>query len=219
MKKISILGDSISTYIGWNPPGYAVYYEGEYLNRSGLRGPDETWWGRVLARFGWTLLSNGSWSGSFTAGMTDASARSQRRIDDLSEDGEAPDLIFVCMGANDCGGRISLHGRTEDDEFGFDSSYRTMLRRIRCTYPRARVFCATIMLTDLEVGSERAYRQIESYNDVIRTVCAEEACELLDTFDPENGYTTTDGLHPDREGHKMMGDRFITLLSGKGETI
>ena len=44
---ISILGDSISTYQGTNPEGYAVYYNEEMQRRNRLASFSDTWWGRV----------------------------------------------------------------------------------------------------------------------------------------------------------------------------
>lgn len=40
---VSILGDSISTYNGYNPNGYAVYYDEEMQIRNGLKSVYDTW--------------------------------------------------------------------------------------------------------------------------------------------------------------------------------
>ena len=47
MRLVSIVGDSISTFEGFNPPGYAVFYDKEMIERNGLRTVYDTWWAKV----------------------------------------------------------------------------------------------------------------------------------------------------------------------------
>ena len=35
MRLVSIVGDSISTFEGFNPPGYAVFYDKEMIEQNG----------------------------------------------------------------------------------------------------------------------------------------------------------------------------------------
>jgi len=63
-KYFSVLGDSISTLAGWNPPDHAVFYNWEHKRPSGVLGPEDTWWGKVIDALGGQLLMNESWSGS-----------------------------------------------------------------------------------------------------------------------------------------------------------
>ncbi len=44
---VSILGDSISTYSGYNPKGYTVFYDAEMQKRNGLYSAYDTWWAKV----------------------------------------------------------------------------------------------------------------------------------------------------------------------------
>ena len=44
---VSILGDSISTYSGFNPSGYEVYYNKTMQKLNGLRSVYDTWWAKV----------------------------------------------------------------------------------------------------------------------------------------------------------------------------
>ena len=44
---VSFLGDSISTYSGFNPEGYAVFYDAEMQKRNGLNSVYDTWWAKV----------------------------------------------------------------------------------------------------------------------------------------------------------------------------
>ena len=66
-KQFSILGDSISTLEGYNPPGYNVFYKGDKCEQAKIFEMSDTWWGKVIDYFGGVLLVNNSWSGSRVA--------------------------------------------------------------------------------------------------------------------------------------------------------
>ena len=53
--KFSIMGDSISTYEGYNPFLYDVFYTEERAALAGLRSADDTWWMQVIHAFGGEL--------------------------------------------------------------------------------------------------------------------------------------------------------------------
>ena len=66
---IMIFGDSYSTYTGYVPEGYAVYYSGHRETLPDILNVKDTWWGRILDTTDATLVQNNSWSGS-TIGYT-----------------------------------------------------------------------------------------------------------------------------------------------------
>ena len=57
--KISILGDSISTYEGWNPPRFTVFYKDAIKRIHGLEQVEDTWWYRVIKELNWDDLKTG----------------------------------------------------------------------------------------------------------------------------------------------------------------
>ena len=67
-KNISILGDSYSTFIGWIPQGYAVWYN-PTSNKTDVHQVEDTWWWQLCDKTDCTLLVNSSYSGS-TIGNT-----------------------------------------------------------------------------------------------------------------------------------------------------
>ena len=103
MRSFSILGDSISTFDGCNPDGFAVYYQGERCEQTGVTSSADTWWSQVIERLGGRLLANSSFSGSLVEGAGFPAGNSQERIDALAEDGVQPDVVIVFMGINDYG--------------------------------------------------------------------------------------------------------------------
>ena len=103
MRSFSILGDSISTFDGCNPDGFAVYYQGERCEQTSVTSSADTWWSQVIERLGGRLLANSSFSGSLVEGAGFPAGNSQERIDALAEDGVQPDVVIVFMGINDYG--------------------------------------------------------------------------------------------------------------------
>ena len=77
--KISIMGDSISTYEGYNPPHYHVYYTLQMAKANGLQSVKDTWWQQVIDGLGGELCVNNSYSGSVVAGMGVKPACSEQR--------------------------------------------------------------------------------------------------------------------------------------------
>lgn len=110
-ENIMIFGDSYSTYEGYIPAGYAVYYSGHRDNPPDVFDVKLTWWGRLIAETDSTLVQNNSWSGS-TIGYTgynnsDCSHSSSfiYRFEKLLAEGffeeHKIDRLFVFGGTND----------------------------------------------------------------------------------------------------------------------
>ena len=112
-KKLSILGDSISTYGGIsNSPSYnttigsnAVYYSASnnYINSA-----EETWWMQAMDTLGMSLCVNNSWSGSCAtdrgSGNGVAYKLNKRCVQLHNNTGSTavnPDIIAIYLGTND----------------------------------------------------------------------------------------------------------------------
>ena len=169
-KTFSILGDSISTFDGWNPPSFDVFYSDERLEKTGVTHVEQTWWHLLIDHFGGTLLKNGSFSGSLVEGGFFPAGDSDARADAiLGETGEAPDAIVCFIGINDYGwggAEAQAAGRSHamprcidpatvpeqvagtapaDAVERFGAAYRTMVRNIRTAAPEAAVYCITLL--------------------------------------------------------------------------
>lgn len=165
----SILGDSISTFEGCNPEGFAVFYEGERREATGVLQQGDTWWAQVVDALGGEVLANGSFSGSMVEGAGFPAGDSAERVEALACEGRAPDVVIVFMGINDYGwggadaqaaGRgNALPACLDLDALGaprepglaaldaaerFGAAYSSMLARLRAAYPRAEVWCCTL---------------------------------------------------------------------------
>lgn len=60
---VFILGDSYSTFLGYNPKDCPAYYE-PMADYSDVQRVEDTWWHMLLSETGSNLVMNYSWSGS-----------------------------------------------------------------------------------------------------------------------------------------------------------
>lgn len=105
-KRVSILGDSISTFEGYNPQGFNLFYNEEKKQQSGVVNVCDTWWQMLIDFLGAELLVNNSWSGSRVTklpGNNDLfpSGCSDERTNGLHLGVMKPDVILVYIGTND----------------------------------------------------------------------------------------------------------------------
>lgn len=211
---VSVLGDSISTYEGYIPPNYKVYYDEDRQKINGLTSVYDTWWAKVNQYLKAYLCVNNSFSGSKVSGEFPG-ASSEKRVSALHKMEHYPDVILVYMGTNDFGFGVPLETFAKD--------YRKMLERLRENYPSARILCATIARSYIQGKPDWKYPEmyggtaLEEYNQAIREAVNErDDIVLMDL--PEEGihYETLDGTHPTRRGHEELAQMWIGCLEKKG---
>ncbi len=221
---VSILGDSISTYEGFNPKGYAVFYNQEMQISNGLYSVYDTWWAKVN-QFLWAYLCvNNSYSGSTVSGLEFPAGCSRERIMNLQTSDYTPDLILIYLGLNDfgCGTPIryapySNNGRT--NLLYFEDAYHHMLTGLRYFYPNSKIICATLMRTMIKQSSQWSFPDrlegihIDEYNNAIRRAAVNCHIGLADLAKCDRKYETLDGTHPTARGHQTIADEWIACLS------
>lgn len=219
---ISILGDSISTYEGYNPEDYAVFYTGEQREKSGLRSVEDTWWFQVIHQLNGRLCANSSFSGCgvIDSGFGDLTAEKQaRRLHTPEND---PEWIFIYLGTNDFARGVPVY-KSRRDAYPmayFYDSYREMLIRLHGMYPNACLFCGTIMRTTLRDRPDWTFPNafggtpLERYNEMIRRAAKWEKCILVDLEATGLRYETLDGVHPTAEGHKTIARAWLQGIRG-----
>lgn len=215
--KISILGDSISTYEGYNPYGYAVYYKDDAAYENGLMSVNDTWWWQVIDALDGELCVNNSFSGSFVSNNYAMSACREGRCSFLGY-GDKPNDILIYMGTNDRGYRVAVGVDEPENSEYFFACYKVMLRKIHRNYSSAKIVCAT-----LPIGYRRDYENVpmsteflevaEQYNDAIRKAVKEEGCLLADIALLGERYETLDGVHPTCQGHKTLARLWVECLN------
>lgn len=213
-KKLSILGDSISTYAGYIPQGNSNFYTG---SNCGVTSVDQTWWKRLIDASGMTLLVNNSWSGAKVSGTDESSGIT--RASDLGED---PDVIIVYMGINDFNNEVAVQT--------FTSAYEEVVSTIKETYPRVELYCATLVVCerngdagDPEINDAGVY--LSEYNAIIVDIAFENGVKVLDfsscgiTYSNLSEYmgdwtaATGKALHPNSAGHSMIAMKALTDMN------
>ncbi len=219
-KKFSLLGDSVSTLFGYSRPMGAEFYSAVRLYETGVYDLADTWWGQVIAVLGGQLLVNNSYAGSTVCRSpydeVGSSACSDRRTAAMGEDGEAPDVIFVFVGLNDCGLGVKLAPTCEAEKGDltvFSEAYGAMLTKLKANYPRAVVWCLTLPqgLADGYAPTQAARERAAAYSRIIAACAAAHGCHVADICGMEP-YDSRDGLHPTAEGMKQLAAAVLAAL-------
>ena len=224
---VSIVGDSISTFEGYNPPGYAVYYDRQMQTINGLEGVADTWWALTLQQLRAYLCVNNSYSGSMVSGEGFPAASDQARTSALANEAQSPDCILIYIGFNDFGNGITVRNTGYRLHEGksplfFEDAYGIMIDRIKERYPGAAIICGTLMRTKLKYREEWVFPEdfagvaFEEYNRAIRRTAAEKNVYLADLGALDARYETFDGAHPTKEGHRTIADAWLTCLADLG---
>lgn len=179
-KTVSILGDSISTYKGYVPDGYSCFYP---YPTADLGDVNQTWWMQVINKLGMKLLKNNSYSGTcVSSGTGSYSTVEDNRLKELLFGTEAPDIIIIFMGSNDCG---SAYVKDET----FKSSYKVMLDKIKVLCPNSEIYIMTLPPSMLYKEANRV-----NYNKVIRDYANEYKLPIVEMDNAYNGEDCTNFL-------------------------
>ena len=200
-KRLSILGDSISTYRGVSNDAVASQYT--RYNQYFYREPfplEGTYWRVLMDRLGLELSVNNSYSGGNLSGRDNPDSGVMRAKHLSRDDGTSPDLVIVFMGINDLGRGVSA------EVFGED--YLCALTSIKEDHPSAAVCCVNLPDRDIFL-KERA----ELFNAAILKITKElgDNFFVADLFSSRlNGdfyyMNTLDGVHPDEDGMRHIAD-------------
>lgn len=150
---VLILGDSYSTFRGYNPEGYDVWYSEEDNGMTDVRAVSETWWHRLLSDCGGNLVRNSSFSGTTVChtGYNGSDCRGDSfagRLDRLVTDGffeeNEIDTFFILGLTNDCWagspvGSPMYEGWEEDDLYRVAPAFSYMLKRARDSAKDSRI--------------------------------------------------------------------------------
>ena len=223
-KKVSILGDSISTFTGTMPSDYNIYYP----ESGDIPNDGQTWCVQLLANTGMVLCRNASSANTDVTGNSlalDGSAPgcSIRRIVDLKgTDGSNPDVIIIYMGINDfarsrtLGSFTSPGVQTEGEVMVFTDAYELMLQKIKALYPTASIYCCTLLeRCDLNGNTGAPAVNLNGdtladFNTQIKAIAKAYGASVIDFYNCGINYTnlslfTVDGIHPTWIGAGVLG--------------
>lgn len=186
-KKVSIIGDSYSTFAGYNPEGYRPFYPD---SKNDAVEVEQMWWSLYIKAMGYELEKNNSWGGTTIcntgyARMDVSRSSFLSRIDMLGD----PDIIFVFGGTNDAWagspvGEYKWEDWTAEDCKYFRPAYACLLDGLQKKYPKAKIY--SILNSELR----------EEINESSREVCNHYGVQLIELYDIEkqNGHPSIKGM-------------------------
>ena len=204
---VFILGDSYSTFKGYIPEGYAVYYS-ENSTDFGVDRVENTWWMSLINETDSALVHNNSWSGS-TIGYTGYSGDCTNssfitRFEQLLEQGwfeeNKIDTFFVFGGTNDSWsnaplGEMMLEGWSREDLFSVLPAIGYIAHRLKTALTDTRVIF--IINTDIKTEIQEG----------IKKACEHFAVEYIALRD----ISKIEG-HPTKEGMTQIKDQILSYL-------
>lgn len=150
-KKVSILGDSYSTFYSYVTPSSNLCWYGVpgEKKENDVTKVEETWWFRLVNGHGFQLERNNSYSGSTICNTgyekADYSDRSFiTRMDNLGN----PDIILVFGGTNDSWagapiGEYKYENWTKAELYNFRPAFSYLLDYLTSQYPQADIYNVT----------------------------------------------------------------------------
>lgn len=203
--RITIFGDSYSTFEGYIPSTHEPWYapEGSPFCKEGndVRQVEQTWWWKVIDRVGGKLEVNNSWSGS-TVGYygyqnENYEPRSfNTRVAYLGD----PDIILCCCGTNDSWtgekvGEYKYANWTENDMWYFRPAMARLVSTIRTNYPQAELY--------IIINSELKPEHTETMQTVAHHYGVKSV--LLHDIDKQVG-------HPSQAGMQAIADQVVEAM-------
>ena len=174
-KKVSVLGDSYSTFQGYNPDNYRPFYPDA---NNDVKEVEQTWWSLYIQAKGYQLEKNNSWgattitgTGFFGRDVTPSCFLS--RVFMLGD----PDIIFVFGGTNDAWQRVPL------GEYKYEGLTKADCMTFR---PALAYLLHSILNSELQ----------EEVNESMREVCKRCDVQLVELhdIDKQNGHPSIAGM-------------------------
>lgn len=228
-KTLSILGDSISTYLDYIPSeNRSRYPEGD------VDSVGKTYWKKIIDTLGMKLGINESWAGSMVSwdGTTESNdigknkyIASTTRISHLSNNG-TPDIILIFAGTNDIGHDVEI-GEVSDINYEqnitnlpvstFSEAYMTMIMRVQYHYPDSKILVLTPGFAKYTSYTSYTPDRLNQYINKIIEVCEIMGVDIIDTrkigFNMYNiDDLTIDGLHPNAKGMELLSDSILKKM-------
>ncbi len=208
-KRISILGDSVSTFRGVTVDDPNTFYGRIMCEKGGFsRGAEDTWWMRTIDALGGVFERDNAFSGSC---VTDGFGLGRGMCTDARTGAlGAPDAVFIFGGANDFGFGVPADV--------FREAYALMLARLREKYPGAVIFCGTLVngrkVLDDEpyfMGEEPG-KELEPFSGIIRDCAGAAGAHVVDMAASGLEYDAIDGCHPTALGMEQLAALWIEAV-------
>lgn len=203
--RVSILGDSYSTFEGYlQPDTNLIWYYKVPQHKNDVNRVEQTWWYQVMEQMAWKLEVNNSYSGSTICytGYNGEDYASRAFITRLPKLGE-PDVILVCGATNDSWakapvGEYQYGGWSSQALYTFRPAMAKLCADLRQHYPMARVYF--ILNTGLR----------PEINESVHTICRHYGIPCIDLHDIhcQQG-------HPSVKGMQSIADQVVRFINNE----
>ena len=200
-KRISVMGDSISTIKDKIPDDNALYYDNTTSAKTMIF--ERNYWGDIITRFGAVEGIDEAWSRS-TIGSKAASMASKDRINKLDDNG-TPDVILYYGGSNPDSSVGTFnpdadYAKTVDWAKSYSdtaSAYAASLQRMKETYPDAEI---------IAIIPYYEQNNIPKQAEVIEQIAKHYDITTIDLRELRNqeGISPNNALHPNMDGHSQI---------------
>ena len=211
----SVLGNSISTFEGYIPSGFANWYKTSQMS------VNSTWWMRFGALSGATFEKNASWSGS-TVCTSDPSKDNSFFGSDLRTGALGkPDFILIAGGTNDWGcGFYPLGEYRSSPPFSLDTfrgAYSYLLDKLRTSCPDAKIVCMSILPRSNGLAAKNSQGwSINDANASIKKIAGDFGAAYVNFdncgMESDIWKYTIDGLHPNMEGMRLIAKHLLAEM-------
>ena len=195
MKNLFIMGDSYSTYAGYNPEGYNCYYSDTRESAPVVKGVEKTWWKRLEQENNLNIVMNDSFSGSTVCNTVREAltvessfvSRMDKYIAEKFFDDNKIDTMLIFGGTNDSWidapiGALQYSDWTDADLKCVLPAFCYLIAKVK----RLVADVLVILNTDLKPEITNGFIAACEKNG-IRYLCLKE-------IDKENGHPTEKGM-------------------------
>ncbi len=203
-KRVSILGDSYSTYENFVQPDSNRLWYRMVDPRNDVVSVDQTWWHLFIKENGYLLDRNNSFSGATICNRgydgADYTPRSYiTRMDNVG----CPDILFIFGGTNDSWagvpmGEYKYSGWTQAELFTFRPALAKLLWYCTLRYPNTEIY----VLLNNELSDD--------INGSMRIICKHYGVPLIElrNIDKQGG-------HPSIKGMRQICDQINAFINAR----
>ena len=196
---INFLGDSITEGLKWQKKEIFCFYLSKWLN---------------------IRINNQGYHATRIARQDDDNKDFNFRLKDLDE---KADFTFVFGGTNDYGmGEAELGDINSDSYYTFYGALKNLVKDLLKKFNNDKI-CFILPLSRFNEDKIIKHGTLERYREIIREICQINKIDYLDLCkelpipDTEGkSQFFKDGLHPNKQGHKIIARNIIKYLKEKG---
>ena len=196
---INVLGDSITEGLKWQKKEIFCFYLSKWLN---------------------VKINNQGYHATRIARQDDDDKDFNYRLKNLDE---KADFTFIFGGTNDYGmGEAEIGDINSDSYYTFYGAVKNLVKDLLTKFSNNKI-CFILPLSRFDEDKIITHAPLSKYRDIIKEICNINHIDYLDlckalpipTTDGKTEYFK-DGLHPNKQGHKIIARNIIKYLKNKG---